>query len=354
MHPLMQPTHYPKVRHENHLLNITSEYCRLHGEWPVGRLCVLRRKEKSCLVFRRLKIFRAKARNLRDSTDTCKQADHNHVAAGPVWLLVGEVSQAQAASTSSENSKSLGARILSMIFISSFSIHRHQQAILHANDNKSLTAITSSGLTQDHGGKDAKIGVYLDTRAEKITRCYSRTPSTLLVRALPTYSVHPSLLCHRCIYVYIITSLNCHAITLLPMPTCCTRGNSRHRPRDCKELAETLDPSFFTLLFHISTIIIADMPRQRALHSPLLHCICNALNTTHLNCEPPPPRRGSAALGVQQPHPKKPWVTQTPVRLRIVQQNSTFLASFSVHDARLPLHPYNQRCKILWSTKLFR
>ena len=35
-------------------------------------------------------------RPLRGSTHTLKQGHHNHVAAGPVWLLVGAVSQAQA------------------------------------------------------------------------------------------------------------------------------------------------------------------------------------------------------------------------------------------------------------------
>jgi len=35
----------------------------------------------------------------------------------------------------------------------------------------------------------------------------------------------------------------------------------------------------------------------------------------------------------------------TTIKTKILQKKSTSLASFSAHDARLPLHPYNQRCK---------
>ena len=45
-------------------------------------------------------------RPLRGSTHNLKQGHHNHVAAACVWLLLGAVSQAQAAPLRSENSKS--------------------------------------------------------------------------------------------------------------------------------------------------------------------------------------------------------------------------------------------------------
>lgn len=48
-------------------------------------------------------------------------------------------------------------------------------------------AITSSGLTQDHGGKDAKMGVYLDTCTEKITLSYSRTALKSRIKPLPNW-----------------------------------------------------------------------------------------------------------------------------------------------------------------------
>ena len=44
----------------------------------------------------------------------------------------------------------------------------------------------------------------------------------------------------------------------------------------------------------------------------------------------------------------------TTIKRGIVRKKTTFLASFSAHDARLPLHSYNQRCKKLWSTRLLR
>jgi len=44
----------------------------------------------------------------------------------------------------------------------------------------------------------------------------------------------------------------------------------------------------------------------------------------------------------------------TTIKRGIVQKKTTFFASFSAHDARLPLHPYNQRWEKLCSTRLLR
>jgi len=44
----------------------------------------------------------------------------------------------------------------------------------------------------------------------------------------------------------------------------------------------------------------------------------------------------------------------TTIKRKILQEKSTFSASFSAHDACLPLHPDNQRCKKLCSTRLLR
>jgi len=44
----------------------------------------------------------------------------------------------------------------------------------------------------------------------------------------------------------------------------------------------------------------------------------------------------------------------TTIKRKIVQKKTTFSASFSAYNARLPLHPYKQRCKKICSTKLFR
>lgn len=44
----------------------------------------------------------------------------------------------------------------------------------------------------------------------------------------------------------------------------------------------------------------------------------------------------------------------TIIKRGIDQKKSTFSASFSAHDARLPLHPYKQRCKKICFTRLLR
>ena len=130
----------------------------------------------------------------------------------------------------------------------------------------------------------------------------------LVVRALATYWVHPSLLCHRCLYISLTASLNCHAITSLSLPTCCTPGNFmplREQPASTQGLQRTCwnarSDASSLWLFHISAIIIADKPRQRALHSPLLHCICNALNITHLKGGPQPRSATTSPSDKSQP-----------------------------------------------------
>ena len=58
----------------------------------------------------------------------------------------------------------------------------------------------------------------------------------------------------------------------------------------------------------------------------------------------------------------QPYINALKVKLLVVtiikrgidQKKSTFSASFSAHDARLPLHPYKQRCKKLCFTRLLR
>jgi len=106
--------------------------------------CALEGEKCITLPSTDLGIFRAKARNrvstqsmqrpLRGSTHTLKQGHHNHVVAGPVWLLVGAARRKQRSFALKLVSR-IGEKTKHDFFFFSPLAHSRQQAILSANDN---------------------------------------------------------------------------------------------------------------------------------------------------------------------------------------------------------------------------